>query len=136
MDDLGIAFKLNDQIITFWQFYVAWTAGVIGWVFSRESAWSSQKRIGVGIAVLLFNIFNISGLFRTSSSLSNIIDAMSNQAYKLPQNVSEQVFHAALGRLSTGDWYLHVGPHLLADIIVLYFIFVVAKRQPSANKAI
>ncbi len=134
MDDLSIAFKLNDQVITFWQFYVAWTAGVIGWVFARESAWSSHKRIGIGLGVLIFNIFNISGLIRTSSSLSKVMSAMRDEAYKLSPDVSEPVFQAALTRLSTGDWYLQIGPHILADLIVLYFIFIVAKKEPSAAK--
>ncbi len=130
MDDLGIAFKLHDQIITFWQFYVAWTAGVIGWIFSRENAWPKQKRMGIGLGVLIFNAFNISGLYKTSLSLSKVVSAMSNKAYQLPQQVSEEVFKAALKRLERGDWYFHVLPHLIADVIVLYFIFVVAKRTP------
>lgn len=135
MDDLGIAFKLNDQVITFWQFYIAWTAGVVGWVFSREAAWPFQKRIGIGMAVLIFNVFNISGLYKTSSSLSTVISAMSMETYKAPQGVTEQVFQAAIQRLSTGDWYLHIGPHIVGDLIVLYFIFVVAKKNPAANNA-
>jgi hypothetical protein len=135
MDDLGIAFKLSDQILTFWQFYVAWTAGVIGWVFSRESAWPSQKRIGVGLGVLIFDIFNISGLYRTSSSLSTILRAMRDPSYQLPQGVSKQIFQAALHRLSTGDWYLHIGPHILADIIVFYFILKVSKNAPPTTNA-
>ncbi len=135
MDDLGIAFKLNDQVITFWQFYVAWTAGVVGWVFSREAAWPSQKRSGVGLAILIFNVFNISGLYKTTSSLSTVIEAMTDDSYKLPLNVSGEVFQAALQHLSSGDWYLHLVPHILADAIVLYFVFVVAKNDPPANNA-
>ena len=132
MDNLGIAFKLSDQVITFWQFYVVWMAGVVGWVFSRESAWSSQKRTAIGIAIVIFNIFNITGLFKTSSSLATIVKSMDVKPYKLPEGVSEPVFGAAIERLSVGDWYWTIVAHILADLIVLYFVFVVAKKQPSA----
>ena len=130
MDDLSIAFKLNVQVITFWQFYVGWNAGVVGWVFSRDAAWSNQKRLGIGLAVFVFNIFNISGLYRTTSSLSSIIASMKGDGYQLPSGVSVQVFNAAIQRLSTGDWYLQIGPHLIADAIVAYFILIVARKNP------
>ena len=135
MDDLSIAFKLNEQVIIFWQFYIAWTAGVVGWIFSREHGWLLAKRIAVGVGVTIFNIFNISGLLKTSTSLATVINAMSADNYLLPDTVIRPVFDAALSRLSTGAWYLHIGPHILADMLVMYFIFVVAKHNPVAIKA-
>ena len=60
---------------------------------------------------------------------------MSDDSYRLPKDVSEHVFHAAVQRLTTGDWYFHIGPHILADLIVLYFVVVVAKKPPPAHNA-
>ena len=134
MDDLSIAFRLNDQVITFWQFYVGWNAGVVGWVFSRETAWSKQKRWGVGLGVLLFNIFNISGLYRTTSSLHDIVNSMKLDGYVNRSLVTPEILNSAILRLSTGDWWLHIGPHILADLIVAYFVLIVAsKKPPVAN---
>lgn len=135
MDDLSIAFKLNDQVITFWQFYIAWIAGVVGWVFSREHGWRLAKRLAVGVGVTIFNIFNISGLLKTSTSLATVISTMGADNYPLPVTVTRPVFEAALCRLDTGPWYYHIGPHILADLLVMYFIFIVAKHNPVANKA-
>lgn len=133
MDDLSIAFKLNDQVITFWQFYVGWNAGIVGWVFSRDAAWSHQKSIAIGISVLIFNVFNISGLYRTTSSLSSVINSMKASEYQISDGVSVEVFWVTIERLSTGDWYLHIGPHLIADAIVAYLIFVMARRTPQVS---
>ncbi|MBO1924418.1 hypothetical protein [Thiomicrorhabdus sp. 6S3-12] len=132
MSDLEIAFRLNDQILTFWQFYVAWSAGVIGWVFSRSRPWSLQKCLGVAAGVMIFNVFNLVGLYKTVSSLSLILTAMRDQAYQVPAGLTDAVFYATLQRLEVGHWYMNIGPHLVADAIVLFFILVVARRVPRA----
>ena len=82
MNDLDIAFKLNDQIMTFWQFYVAGAVSIIGWIFSRETAWSKQKRAGVGIAAAIFLLFNIVALSKTIHYLTKILEAL-NQLLKV-----------------------------------------------------
>lgn len=132
MGDLEIAFRLNDQILTFWQFYVAWSAGVIGWVFSRSHRWSLQKCLGVASGVMIFNAFNLVGLYKAVSSLSLILAAMQDQAYQIPAGLTDAVFHATLQRLEVGEWYMNIGPHLLADVIILFFILIVARREPSS----
>ncbi len=134
MTDLEVAFKLNDQILTFWQFYAAWVTGIVGWVLSRDSAWSWQKRQAVGIGVLIFNVFNLSGLYKTSSALFEVVTAMRADDYPLPAGISGEVFGAVLQRLSTPDWYAHIVPHLLADVIVCYFLLVVAGKPTESGQ--
>ena len=135
MNELDIAFKLNDQIITFWQFYVAGTTGIVGWVFSREKAWPKQKRIAVGVTAIIFIIFSFVALYKTISNLTKIVELLSDKAFELASTgINEAVFKFALERLDQGGLLLNLGPHILVDCIVLYFIFILSKTDPSANK--
>ncbi|WP_157117896.1 hypothetical protein [Oceanicoccus sagamiensis] len=134
MTDLDIAYKLNSEIVTFWQFYVAGMSGVVGWVFARDSSWPLPKRVGVVVAVVIFMIFNISGLYRTTSALHDIIVVMFADCYEAPKDVSTlSIFHAVRNRLDSGDWYMHIGPHLLVDAIIIYFVLFVARHEPIDN---
>ncbi len=133
MNDLDIAFKLIEQILTFWQFYVAGAASVIGWVFSRDKAWSKQKRVGIGLSATMFMTFNLIGLSKTVYSLNIIINILGQNNYEIPLEINEYVFQAALDRLNQGDLLFHLIPHLLVDIIIFYFIFVTSKTDPVGN---
>lgn len=131
MNDLDIAYKLNNEIVTFWQFYVAGFSAVIGWILSRDNQWSESKRLAVLIGVCLFIIFNVSGLYRTTSAMHDIVSVLMLASYQIPTEISPEVFASIIDRLDTGDWHLHIGAHAVADAILLYFIWVVAGRRPD-----
>ena len=133
MNELDLAFKINDQIITFWQFYVAGILGIVGWVFSREKAWSTQKRYGVGVSALIFIFFNFQALYKTILNLQKIVDQLSNKSYVRPSNINNVVFEAAVARLDQGGLMINLIPHVVIDLIIMYLILVVAKSAPSAN---
>jgi len=134
MTDLDIAYKLNSEMVTFWQFYVAGMSGVIGCVFARDSSWPFAKRFGVASAVTVCMIFSISGLYRTTSALHDTVLVMLTEGYLAPEGVTASIFQAVLTRLNSGDWYVHIGPHLVVDAIIIYFVFIVAGREPADNK--
>jgi len=135
MTDLDIAYQLHSEVVTFWQFYVAGMTGVVGWVFARNSSWPFAKRIGVIGCVVVFMIFNISGLYRTTSALHDAVLIMFAEGYSTPQGITASIFQVVLTRLNTGDWYMHIGPHLLVDVIIIYFVFFVSGREPSDIKS-
>ncbi|MCW8092531.1 hypothetical protein [Alteromonas sp. ASW11-130] len=132
MNDLDIAYKLHSEIVTFWQFYVAGISAIVGWVFSRSTAWSLNKRLGISVTTLVFMVFSISGLYRSSSALHDIVALMRSDTYAIPEGISSSVFYSVVNRLNVGDWYLNIGAHVVVDVIILYFIIVVAGQKPKA----
>ena len=133
MNDLDIAFKLVDQIIVFWKFYVVGAASIIGWIFSRKLAWSEQKRLGIGVVAALFIIFNFAGLCKVIYSLTDIMSVLGEDGYVISKGVSKPVFEAVLARLNPERLSFNLGAHVMADMVILYFIFIVSKTEPSAS---
>lgn len=129
MSDLEIGFKLFDQMIVFWQFYVGGLVGVVGWVFAREHAWPFEKRIGITITFILFSIINMSALFKTTSSLSELALFLNNCDYQAPKEISKEIFRIAANRLNAGEWYIHITLHLIADMVAIYFVMVLARNE-------
>ncbi|WP_166370400.1 hypothetical protein [Psychromonas sp. SA13A] len=134
MPELDIAFKISDQIITFWQFYVAGIASLVGWVFSRNNAWARQKRIGVGISAAIFLSFSFEALYKTINSLTKIVNILDSKCTASIANIDYEVYKASLERLDQGGLLLNLGFHLLADFIVLYLIFIVSKNDPITGQ--
>ncbi len=133
MSDIEIGFKLFDQMIIFWQFYVGGLIGVVGWIFSREHSWSTDKRMGIGVTFILFSLINMSALFKTTSALSELTFLLNNENYEIGKEVSKGAFNIAAKRLNAGAWYIHIILHLIADAVALFFIFKVAKNEPKKS---
>ncbi len=131
MNDLDIAYKLNSEMVTFWQFYVAGMSAVVGWVVSRNKRWEIQKISFICIAVVIFMGFSLSGIYRTTSSLHEIVLIMQCESYKIPDSIDPKIFSSVLDRLNSGDWYMHIVPHIAVDLIVIYIICILAKRDPK-----
>src|SRR4029453_15934071 len=66
---LNAAYKLNDWLNFYWNFYVAFTGVVIGWVFSSKGWPTAQKAI-VTAFYLGFVGVSIHALWKTYESLN------------------------------------------------------------------
>ncbi len=137
MSDLEIGFKLFDQMIVFWQFYVGGLIGVVGWVFAREHAWPSDKRIGIAITFLLFSLINMSALYKTTNSLTEMSLLLNDASYEVimeaSKETSKKAFKVAAKRLDAGAWYWHIVLHLIADMVAVYFVIILAKKEPKKS---
>jgi hypothetical protein len=67
-DILEAAYKLNDWLNFYWNFYVAFTGVVIGWAFSSKG-WSSAQRVFVTLFYLGFVAVSLHALAGTYQAL-------------------------------------------------------------------
>lgn len=135
MNDLDIAFKLSDQLYTFWQHYIIITASIVGWVFSRKEAWELNKRIAVMITAVVFFTFNIYGLSGVIINLDQIIVELAkiDKAIINSAKISEAVFKIALDRLEPQSVFINIGLHVLVDAIIIFYILHLAGKPPSMH---
>lgn len=130
MTDFDAAFKLHDLTNFYWNFYVVIVFAVVGWVVSRNDAWSREKRASVAVMFIASVGFSLVALVRTYIALDVVVAGLEGTATQM-STVTQQ---ALARRLDMGPWSVGVTVHVIADIIVLYFVWVVAARAPSPVK--
>ena len=132
MKELDIAFHLSDQIITFWQFYVAGVLAALGWVFSRKTGWPGSKRLVLSLAMAGFMFLNAYGLYKAITALNGIVDVLRSDEMK---NIAlnKTVLKFSLARLYQYHIAWMIVPHLVTDLIVLYFVGVKSQKNPNVG---
>ena len=93
-DVLAAAYKLNDWLNFYWNFYVAFTGVVIGWVFGSKG-WQSSQRVIVTLFYLGFVGVSLDALWKTYRSLSVVVVRM--QQLVAPDDLVARALIAQLG---------------------------------------
>ncbi len=115
---LNAAYKLTDWLNFFWNFYVAFTAAILGWVFSAKNPWPRAQKIVVTILFTAFVAVSLGALCRTYLALGPTTEAL-----RSTWGTCTEFQRAIVDRLSNRLWIPQIGAHLLADCLVVYCIW-------------
>ena len=113
-DVLNAAYKFQDWLNFYWNFYVAFTGVVIGWVFSSKG-WSTSQRWTVTLFYLGFVGVSLQALWKTYHSLNAVVLRL----HQLVPPTAEPLEPVLVARLSHPEWYLGIALHLLGDALVI-----------------
>ena len=121
-DVLNAAYKLNDWLNFYWNFYVVFSGVVIGWVFNSKG-WADSQRIIVSLFYLSFVAVSLGALYKTYSSLNA-------SAARLKEMLagSDTLGQALIRQLDNDNWALQLGFHLLGDVLVVACIWIFTKK--------
>ena len=114
---LTLAYKLNDWLNFYWNFYVVFTGVVIGWVFSSKG-WSTPQRWAVTLFYLGFVGVSLHALWSTYHSLNAAVLRMEQLV-----STSDPLRSVLVDQLGHSDWRLGIGLHLLADALIVLCIW-------------
>jgi hypothetical protein len=122
---LNAAYKLNDWLNFYWNFYVVFTGVVIGWVFSSKG-WSAPQRWAVTLFYLGFVGVSLHALWGTYHSLNAAV-------MRLQQLVStaDPLLPVLVAQLGHSDWPVGIGLHVLGDALVVLCIWRFTTRPPE-----
>jgi len=124
---LNAAFKLTDWLNFFWNFYVAFTAGILGWVFGAKNPWSAAQKVVVSILFVGFVIVSVVALCRTYVALEPTVELLRNIW-------AGSAFQRAIAdRLSNRWWGWQIFLHIVADLIVLYCIWTKTPKRSATE---
>jgi hypothetical protein len=124
---LNAAYKLNDWLNFYWNFYVAFTGVVIGWVFSSKGWPTAQKAI-VTAFYLGFVGVSIHALWKTYESLNAAVSRL--QQLIAPEDPLARALAAQLGH---SDMLLGIGLHVVGDALVLFCAWRFTTKPPAAD---
>ena len=116
-DVLNAAYKLNDWLNFYWNFYVAFTGVVIGWVFGSKG-WSTAQRAIVTLFYLGFVAVSVDALWRTYESLSAAVTRFQQLVA-----ADDPVAKALVAQLGHSDRLIGIALHLLGDALVVFCIW-------------
>ncbi len=123
---LDLAFKLFDQIVRFWNFYVVSATVLVGWVFSRDDPWSNLQRWTVTIAFLGFVVFNLIGLISSYKALQVVTHELKITHNLEALGITRKALNAMVERFSMRYWKIGILFHIIVDGIVIYFLCIVS----------
>lgn len=126
---LDTAYKLNDWLNFYWNFYIAFTGVVIGWVFSSKG-WTTAQRVVVSAFYAGFVVVSLGALYKTYQTLNAATARLDKFLFK-PNALNE----ALVAQLDNGSWMLQLGLHVLGDAIVLWCIWNLTRKGPDAAPA-
>ena len=127
MDEMGIAFKLHEQINFYWHFYVPSTIALLGWIFAGTESWPWNKRIALSVAFAGFVVFNLLALIKSYTALEAVVNELRSSSVASALNTD--VLTATISRLDMGPWEAGIVFHLLLDFGVLYLILIWSGRK-------
>ena len=127
MDEVGIAFKLHEQINFYWHFYVPSTIALLGWIFAGTGSWPWNKRIAISVAFAGFIVFNLLALVKSYTALEAVVNELRSSSAASALNT--EVLSATISRLDMGPWEIGIVFHLVLDFGVLYFILIWSGRK-------
>lgn len=114
---LNAAYKLNDWLNFYWNFYVGFVGVVFGWIFSAKSPWQLEQQLIVTAFFIGFVAISISALVPTYFALNQTILALRGRWG------GDAMKDALLSRLAKPFWCVAIVMHLVADGAVLYSIW-------------
>ena len=126
-DVLGAAYKLNDWLNFYWNFYVVFTGVVIGWVFNSKG-WSTAQRVVVTLFYLGFVGVSLGALYSTYISLGA---ATTRLTQLLP--TSDILAQALISQLEKSNLKLGLALHILGDALVIGCIWRFTRKPPESN---
>ena len=129
INTLDLAFKLHDQILNFWNFFIAFTTILVSWVFSRERKWSHSKRLIITIAFILFAILNLTGLIPSHKTLEIIINELNNSEPTVLE-MNSKMLHSMTNYLTRRFWELSILLHIIIDSFMIYTIYIISSKEP------
>ena len=130
---LDIALKTQAQIIDLWKFYVPATMVILGWIFARKQPWPWTQRIAIALVYLGFVIFNLFPLVESYKLLSTLV--VNLKLVEVPSGFRQDAYNAIVTRLGLGKgWKILIAAHIVADIIVLYFILLFSGKKSESLK--
>jgi hypothetical protein len=124
-DVLNAAYKLRDWLNFYWNFYVAFSGIVIGWVFSSKG-WSNAQRVMVSLFYLAFVCVSIIALYNTYVSLESAA-----QTLEAKVNESDAFAKILVGYFQNPLWKVQLGMHLAGDCLIVFCIWRFTQKQPQ-----
>ena len=128
---LNAAYKFQEWLNFYWNFYVAFTGAVIGWVFASKG-WSRSQRWAVTLFYLGFVGISLQALWKTYHSLNAVV-------LRLQQLVptADPLGPVLVARLGHPEWFLGIGLHVLGDALVVLCIwrFTIKTTEQVASGA-
>jgi hypothetical protein len=124
MTMLELALRVFEEIVHFWEFFIVSIIAIVGWVFSRDSAWSDLQRWAVAAAFTGCVVFNLIGLKSSYMALEVVVSELKHQ----PANptITQKTTLAMIKRFSLRFWMVGLVVHIIIDAIVLYFILILS----------
>ena len=117
-DVLGAAYKLNDWLNFYWNFYVVFTGVVIGWVLNSKD-WSDLQRMIVSVCFLGFVGVSLDAIWGTYQALG----AATRQLRELVP--ADDIFAATLAsHLGRAHPTIGLALHVIGDLLVLLCIWM------------
>jgi hypothetical protein len=114
---LNAAYKLNDWLNFYWNFYVVFVGVVFGWIFSAKSPWQFTQQFVVATFFIGFAAVSIGALARTYCALNRTSTSLREKWGHDPFK------DALLSKLSQRLWRVGIVIHLIADATVIYCIW-------------
>ncbi len=119
---LDAAYKLNDWLNFYWNFYVVFTGVVIGWVFNSKG-WSTSQRAVVSVFYLGFVAVSLGALYKTYQTLN----AATAKLESLLSKVSP-LSQALIAQLDNTNWPIQLALHVAGDLLVLWCIWTLTRK--------
>lgn len=127
---LDLAFKLSDQIVGFWNFFVVFATVLVGWVFSRKTPWPPLQKTAIAIGFIIFIFFNLIGLTSSHKALQVVVNELNSSNSGVDQ-ITDTVVIAMKQRFTMRFWPLDIVFHIVVDVILLWFILVLSGKPIS-----
>jgi hypothetical protein len=125
---LELALRIFEEIVHFWEFFIVSTIAIVGWIFSRNSAWSDLQRGSICLAFLVGVAFNLIGLIRSYMALNIVISELKHHP-DIPE-ITPRTTRAIINRFSMGYWWIiGIFWHLVIDLIVVYLILILSGQS-------
>ena len=128
-DILGAAYRLNDWLNFYWNFYVAFTGVVIGWVFNSKG-WSTAQRVFVTLFYLGFIAVSVHALAGTYDALYAVAVRLREL---LPQD--DMLTKALIAKIGAKNKVVGLGLHLVGDGLVLVCIWRFTRKPAEPERA-
>lgn len=128
-DTLGAAYRLNDWLNFYWNFYVAFTGVVIGWAFNSKG-WSTAQRVFVTLFYLGFVAVSLHALAGTYDALYAVALWLREL---LPQD--DALTKAFLAKIGARNKIVGLGLHLVGDGLVLVCIWRFTRKPAEPETA-
>lgn len=129
-DILDAAYRLNDWLNFYWNFYVAFTGVVIGWAFNSKG-WSTAQRVFVTLFYAGFVAVSLHALAGTYEALYAVADQLHK---RLPQD--DLLTKAFIAKIGAKRETLGLGLHLLGDTLVLVCIWRFTRKPAESERAL